>query len=361
MYVEHCKVRFWFNQSGNVWSDQQIIDGTPFITDLTSVQFTDFYGTGTTTLLWSCDFGQHSGGSNYKTLDFCGGKKPNLLVEMDNNMGATTRVQFAPSTKFYLEDKANGTLWYTSLPFPVQVLEKTEVIDHISKTKLVTSYKYHHGYYDGREREFRGFGRVDQFDTEFFDDFSGTSLHGDEAAFDNHQKGFHIPPVETRTWFHIGVYFDETHYLDHRELMEKNRREFYSGDAHAFQLEAHYFEQPDGSEGRGDTPHEAFRALRGAVLHTEVYGRDSLEKSGHPYTVTETRYQVKALQPRQSNNHSVYLTTNESLSYHYERNPTDPRIGHSITLGIDDFGNVTDSVAVGYPRGLYDHGSADYV
>ena len=55
----------------------------------------------------------------------------------------------------------------TNLPFPVQVLEKTEVIDHISKTKLVTTYKYHHGYYDGREREFRGFGRVDQCDTDF--------------------------------------------------------------------------------------------------------------------------------------------------------------------------------------------------
>ena len=351
VYVEHCQVRFWFNQSGNAWSSEQTIDGTPNISDLTSVQFTDFYGTGTTTLLWSYDFGRHPGGSNYKILDFCGGKKPNLLVEMDNSMGAITRVQYAPSTKFYLEDKANGTPWHTSLPFPVQVLEKTEVIDHISKSKLVTSYKYHHGYYDGREREFRGFGRVDQFDTEFFNDFSGTSLHGDEATFDNHQKGFHVPPVETRTWFHTGVYFDETHYLDHRELTEKNRREFYSGDADAFQLKAHSFEQPDGSISVGDTPHEAFRALRGAVLRSEVYGRDTSDKSAHPYAVTETRYQVKALQPRHRNNHAVYLTTtNESLSTHYERNPADPRISHSITLGIDDFGNVTDSVAIGYPR-----------
>lgn len=351
VYVEHCRIRFWFNRSGNGWSEKQTVDGTPNISDLTSVQFTDFYGTGTTTLLWSYDFGQHPGGRNYKILDFCGGKKPNLLVEMDNNMGATTRVQFAPSTKFYLEDKAKGTPWHTSLPFPVQVLEKTEVIDHISKTKLVTSYKYHHGYYDGREREFRGFGRVDQFDTEFFEDFSSKSLHGDEVTFDNRRKGFHVPPVETRTWFHTGVYFDDKHYLDHRELTEKNRNEFYSGDAEAFQLEAHSFELPDGSEGRGDSPHEAFRALRGAVLRTEVYGRDSSDKTDHPYTVTETRYQVKALQPRNDNNHAVYLTnTSESLSYHYERNPADPRISHSITLGIDDFGNVTDSVAIGYPR-----------
>ena len=30
-------------------------------------------------------------------------------------------------------------------------VDKVEVIDHISKTKLVTTYKYHHGYFDGRE------------------------------------------------------------------------------------------------------------------------------------------------------------------------------------------------------------------
>ena len=99
--------------------------------------------------------------------------------------------------------------------------------------------------------------------------------------------------------------------------MEQYRKEFYSGDPEAFQLEAHTFEQPDGSSAVGDTTHEAYRALRGAVLRSEVYGRDTSEKSDHPYTVTETRYQVQALQPRSDNNHAVYLTTTaESLSYH---------------------------------------------
>ena len=109
---------------------------------------------------------------NYKALDFCGGVKPYVLTEMSNNMGATTRVSYAPSTRYFLEDQANGTPWITKLPFPVQVVDKVEVIDHISRTKLVTTYKYHHGYFDGREREFRGFGRVDQFDTETFEDFA---------------------------------------------------------------------------------------------------------------------------------------------------------------------------------------------
>ena len=171
VYVDFDRVHFWFNQSGNRWSEPKTIPGTPTVSDVDSIQFADVFGTGTATLLWSYDIRAQPDG-NYKALDFCGGIKPYVLTEMSNNMGATTRVSYAPSTKYFLEDQANGTPWVTKLPFPVQVVDKVEVIDHISKTKLVTTYKYHHGYFDGREREFRGFGRVDQFDTETFEDFT---------------------------------------------------------------------------------------------------------------------------------------------------------------------------------------------
>jgi hypothetical protein len=144
VYVDFNRIHFWFNQSGNGWSSQQTIEGTPYVTDLSAVQFADFFGTGTSALIWSYDyFFLHR--KNYKVLDFCGGVKPYLLVEMSNNMGATTRVRYASSTKYFLEDEVNGNPWATKLPFPVHVVDKVEVIDHISKTKLVTRYKYHHG------------------------------------------------------------------------------------------------------------------------------------------------------------------------------------------------------------------------
>jgi RHS repeat-associated protein len=350
VYVDYNQVHFWFNLAGNGWSEKHTVHGTPYTVDTTALQFADFYGTGTTCLVWSYDYGSIAGG-NYKVLDFCGSRKPHLLVEMSNNMGATTRAQYASSTKFYLEDKKNGQPWLTNLPFPVQVLEKSEVIDHISKTKLVTSYKYHHGYYDGREREFRGFGRVDQFDTEVFDEFVGASLHEGQDLFENNKKGFHVPPVETRTWYHTGIYFDPDRYLDHRELTQQYQREYYGEDSDAFELGGPVFQEADGTAGHGSLPHEAFRALRGAVLRSEVYARDGADKADHPYTVTENRYWTKELQARCTNPHAVYLTTpKESLTYLYERNPDDPRIGHTLTLAVDDYGNVTESVAIGYPR-----------
>jgi hypothetical protein len=47
----------------------------------------------------------------------------------------------------------------------------------------------------------------------------------------------------------------------------------------------------------------------------------------------------------------VFFThARESIGYHYERNPVDPRINHALTLEVDDFGNVLKSAAIGYGR-----------
>ena len=77
-------------------------------------------------------------------------------------MGIDTRLQYAPSTKFYLQDKFDGEPWITKLPFPIHVVERVDTYDWISRNLFVTKYVYHDGYFDGVEREFRGFGHVEQ-------------------------------------------------------------------------------------------------------------------------------------------------------------------------------------------------------
>ena len=64
-------------------------------------------------------------------MDLMGGRKPHLLSKTVNNLGAQTRVQYSPSTKFFLQDKANGKPWITKLPFPVHVVERVETIDDV--------------------------------------------------------------------------------------------------------------------------------------------------------------------------------------------------------------------------------------
>lgn len=79
------------------------------------------------------------------------------------------------------------------------------MIDQISGGKLTTEYRYHQGYWDGDEREFRGFGMVEQFDTETIDRYQAKGLHGSQP-FTAVDPTHFSPPTVTRTWF-------RTHYL----------------------------------------------------------------------------------------------------------------------------------------------------
>ena len=47
-----------------------------------------------------------------------------------------------------------GAPWATTLPFPVHVVERVTVRDTWRNTTFSTTYAYHHGYFDGEEREF---------------------------------------------------------------------------------------------------------------------------------------------------------------------------------------------------------------
>ena len=260
----------------------------------------------------------------------------------------------ASSTKFYLQDKRDGKPWITKLPFPVHVVERVETIDHISRNRFVTSYKYHHGYFDGHEREFRGFGMVEQKDTEEFAALTSASTLPEATNLD---AASHVTPVLTKTWFHNGIYLGRDHVSD-----------FFAGllDMHD---QGEYYREPawrgNDVEARkrllADTnlpadftleeAREACRALKGAMLRQEVYALDGTPKAEHPYTVTEQNFNVERLQPHDGNRHAVFFThAHEAISYHYERNPDDPRIQRALTLEVDPFGNVLKSAAIGYGR-----------
>src|SRR5262249_53722179 len=107
------------------------------------------------------------------------------------------------STQFYLQDKRDGKPWLTRLPFPVHVVERIEIRDYVRRSRFVSRYAYHHGFFDGDEREFRGFGLVEQFDSEAFEDYVvGTvQIDGTQELAPQLVQ----PPVTTRTWYHTGA------------------------------------------------------------------------------------------------------------------------------------------------------------
>ncbi|MBK9337494.1 MAG: hypothetical protein IPM98_13360 [Lewinellaceae bacterium] len=90
-------------------------------------------------------------------IDLMSSKKPHVLVKYINNFGKETRVEYKTSTHYYLIAKLDGKPWITKLPFPVQVVSKSIVEEKITDVRFASEYRYHHGYYDHSEREFRGF------------------------------------------------------------------------------------------------------------------------------------------------------------------------------------------------------------
>ena len=147
LYLGRNRVNLYRNQSGNGWGGAEAIP-FPQVDNLTSVMALDLLGNGTACLVWSSPL-PGAAGCPMRYIDLMNGCKPHLLVKSVNNLGAETRVAYAPSTKFYLQDKFAGNPWITRLPFPVHVIERVESYDHISRNRFVTRYAYHHGIYSG--------------------------------------------------------------------------------------------------------------------------------------------------------------------------------------------------------------------
>src|SRR5262249_34226063 len=111
IYVDDRRISLWINQSGNAWSDEIRIHGTPPVSDWDWARLTDLLGTGISGILWTKD-ARSASEDHYFFLDLTGGTKPYLLSEVKNNVGAVTKVAYASSTKFYLDDeKRRQTRW----------------------------------------------------------------------------------------------------------------------------------------------------------------------------------------------------------------------------------------------------------
>ncbi|GCE06808.1 SpvB/TcaC N-terminal domain-containing protein [Dictyobacter aurantiacus] len=335
IYLGRNGVKLFFNQSGNRLSDPHVLTEFPRVDNLSSVNVVDLFGNGTACIVWSSPLPVDARQPMHY-VDLMGGQKPHLLLSVNNNMGAETRVQYAASTRFYLADRAHDTPWVTRLPFPVYVVERVETLDRVSNSRFVTRYAYHHGYYDGYEREFRGFGMVEQWDTEEID--------VTPAGYANLAVSSFVPPIYTRSWFHNGAY------LAQDRISRQFVHEYYQEDPLAVLL-------PDTILPRGlsdEEQREACRSLKGSLLRQEVYAEDGTGKSRHPYIVSEHNYTIVWVQLRSDNRHAVFFThARESIDYHYERvyEPQhDPRVSHQMVLDVDAFGNVRQSLSIGYGR-----------
>lgn len=358
VYVDDRTVTLWLNQSGNAWSDPIEIPGTPPVSDVTSIRLVDLLGSSIAGLLWTRD-ARTAGEEHYFFLDLTGATKPYLLTEVCNNLGAVTRVDYAPSTRFFLEDERRpDTRWRTTLPFPVQVVARTEVVDELSGGKLTTEYRYHHGYWDGIEREFRGFGFVEQSDSESFERHGDAALPGGPPALAAVDPQYFSPPTFTRTWFHLGPVGDDA--TNWREMDWSDA--FWSGDAPMLEqvgtIDAALADlraRHGGLTSRAlrRRQRDALRSLRGSVLRTEVYALDGTIRASRPFTVSEHAYGIREENEAAAGEDAPGVFFPHALAQRtteWERGD-DPKTSFAYTRDYDAFGQARVQVQIACPRG----------
>ncbi len=357
----------WMNLSGNRFSDSTFeMDAFPHIDNNSKITVTDLLGNGVACIVWSSSLPINSN-SPLRYVDLMNSKKPHLMVFYKNNLGKEVYLEYAPSTKFYLEDKLAGNPWITKLHFPVHCISRSETIDKITGARFVSTYKYHHGYYDHPEREFRGFGMVEQTDSEHFEQWvkaDATNIVAQEL---------HQEPVISRSWFHTGAFLSEE-----KILTQFEKEYWYAQLINAGFPVAHnenilpdaqiipgtgisnsYINNLSGQEWQ-----EALRACKGMALRSEVFALDAplvgatdaeLIKQGTPYAVSTHNCVIELLQPKGKNKHAIFIVKeSENISYSYERNIEDSRIAHKLNIKLDDYGNVLESASIVYPRSIAD-------
>ena len=358
MYLGENKFKAFINLSGNALSNTHEI--APFfpIDRNSQLSVVDLLGTGTSCIVWSSDLPAHAN-SPMRYIDLMNSKKPHVLNYYKNNFGKETTIQYKSATHYYLKDKLDGKPWITKLPFPVQVISKLVIEEKITKVRFTSEYKYHHGYYDHAEREFRGFGMVEQIDSEHYEEWS---LNNNNNLLEQ-SENLYQAPVLTKTWFHTGAFLDKertlTQFKDEYWYVEYNKQ---------FPNSPITITEPALPDVKlsteiktliGDEYREAFRACKSTMLRQEIFALDAsnnptdteLQLQLKPYTVSMHNCNVQLVQPRDKNESGVFLVTeSEAITIEYERDETDYRLMHTLNTKIDDLGNILESASVVYGR-----------
>lgn len=367
IYLGKNKFTCWKNFSGNRFGSTPFeIENFPEIHSQAKIIVTDLLGNGVACIVWSSPL-SNDANSPLKYIDLMNSKKPHIMVSHKNNLGKEVSLEYTPSTKFYIEDKLAGKPWVTKLHFPVHCVSKTITQDKISGHRFVSAYKYHHGYYDHPEREFRGFGMVEQIDSESFEHWIKSD------ASNIVEKDLYQEPVITKTWNHTGAFLQKDNILNQFAKdywYEEMQRNGFNATHHEIALPDARLIAAEGLDA-GILDHltaqewqEALRACKGMTLRTEVFAQDA-EKFGNtadarmramtPYTVSAQNCFIQLLQPKGKNRHAVFaVMESEAITYNYERDPEDPRIAHKLNIKLNEYGNVLEAAEVVYPRLITD-------
>ncbi len=154
---------YWLNLGNYTFSSRKVITGLPTGLGVNAVtRWADINGNGTTDLIYA----DQTSVPRLQTVDLgnlLGAATPNVLTAISNGIGRVTLIAYQPSTAFALGDAATGQPWTNTLPLAVSVVAGVTNLDSLGH-QYVTGFRYHQGYYDPIEKQFRGFAQAEQLD-----------------------------------------------------------------------------------------------------------------------------------------------------------------------------------------------------
>ena len=296
-----------------------------------------------------------------------GGQKPHLLVQRDEQSGRGDRRSICALHQILRRRQACRHAVAHPSSFPGARCRTGETYDYISRNRFVTRYAYHHGYFDGVEREFRGFGRVDQWDTEEFATLSGPTISR-KPSTRTRPRTFRPSDEDLvshrRVLRRIGDFqASRARILPRRRFQRRHRRSERRRNSSPCCSTIRFCPGPSCFPTAPASP-TIFPARRCARPAARFAARFCARRS--TLSTTPTRPIVltaspnattrsKSLQPQGPNRYGVFLAhPRETIDYHYERklfkvvgntladqnctsadakNAADPRVTHAIDAG----------------------------
>jgi RHS repeat-associated protein len=282
VYISQEYVIVWLNNAGNCLSapvKMRLSPTGPSDSEVGSLRVVDWFARGFAGLLWS----QEASSSPLRLVYLNSGAKPYLLTAVDNHRGAAAAISYCSSATFARQDEQVGQPWCTQLPFPVHVVNQVQLTDLFAETVSSSMFRYHEGVWDGTEREFCGFARVEQDDAE-----SSSKLLGSTDPRVS-------PAVRTVTWFHVGpvALGDKVLEPDFSTNYWKTPTPI-DGPREAGPLVFPAADSHDWAEQPPEVRRRALRALRGKPARVEKYLVDDADSEDRrPYAITEYGYELR--------------------------------------------------------------------
>lgn len=201
--VSGREVGFAINRNGETFSqvatlDSDDVDGELPLRDATvTVLMADINGNGSTDIVWLDAEGQATALELFPL-------RPNQLARVENSLGKITDITYTTSVQQMALDGG----WAYTLPHPMLIVERVDNVDLLSGITETATYRYRDGYYDGVEKRFRGYGRVEVTSTGDETQEEGLTVYTYDVGVDDaYRHGLML----TQATFSAGRALGETH------------------------------------------------------------------------------------------------------------------------------------------------------